>query len=313
MIVWSSFPIKIVDNEVGDISFVGTLINFWNDSEMPPIKSLEVTTNENIDSEKNEEDNDTISKLLKANDLLEKRNEKLENDIKALKTRLNKKHDNIDYPGKLVYSLADVVGGKKRRQEFERIMDELDDREKKLEKLGSKILKDKKKANDIIKDYIKWRQKLELLESEIYKRNIDLEDRARLLDSNIRLGANINLDSSTSEEVNTDSDVETDFKVDDIIRNIDDISDSAAVIQRGILKKVNDSFAELIGYSANELVNKSFFDFIAPEGLSGVEQYYLDRLKGRSITDYETIFLSNDDSLIPIRAVSYTHLTLPTN
>ncbi len=72
----------------------------------------------------------------------------------------------------------------------------------------------------------------------------------------------------------------------------------AAIIQRGILKQINDSFAELVGFETDELMNKSLFDFIAPEGLAGLEKYYLNRLKGSDSYTYGTVFSTKDNSKI---------------
>jgi PAS domain S-box-containing protein len=81
---------------------------------------------------------------------------------------------------------------------------------------------------------------------------------------------------------------------------LDKIPQSAAIVQRGILKQVNSSFIALLGYTLNEVVEKSFFDFITPDGLVGVEKYYLDRLKGESVSTYKTVFLTKDNNKIPV-------------
>jgi PAS domain S-box-containing protein len=81
---------------------------------------------------------------------------------------------------------------------------------------------------------------------------------------------------------------------------LDKIPQSAAIVQRGILKQVNSSFISLLGYTLNEVVEKSFFDFITPDGLAGVEKYYLDRLKGESVSTYKTVFLTKDNNKIPV-------------
>jgi len=294
MISWSSFPIKTSENVVGDIDFVGTLINLWDDSENSSVKPLQdVIESPKIDSNFNPND-EAIIQLLNANDELEKKNQKLEDTLKNLKSRRSKKNVHTSYSGKLVYTLADIAGGKKRKQEFERMMKELDAREKQLDKIETKINNDKKSVNEIRNEFVEWREKLELLESDIGSRNKDLENRAKLLDSTLALGKSIGMVSTGLDEGKVTSSGE----VDDSSDAFDGISGSAAVIQRGILKQVNKSFADLIGYAADEIVEKSFFDFIAPEGLNGIEKYYLHRLKGERITDYETVFLANDDQMI---------------
>lgn len=75
---------------------------------------------------------------------------------------------------------------------------------------------------------------------------------------------------------------------------------SAAVIQRGMFKQMNKSFAKLLGYEIDELVNKNMYNFIVPEGFSNIEKYYLHRLRGKAYSSYETIFLTKDNQKISV-------------
>jgi PAS domain S-box-containing protein len=77
---------------------------------------------------------------------------------------------------------------------------------------------------------------------------------------------------------------------------IDEITDCAAVVQRGILKQINKSFADFLGYEINEIVDKSFFVFVAPDNLDDVKKYYLNKLKGVASKSYETVFLTKDNN-----------------
>jgi PAS domain S-box-containing protein len=81
---------------------------------------------------------------------------------------------------------------------------------------------------------------------------------------------------------------------------LDKIPQSAAIVQRGILKQINSSFVSLLGYAMDEVVEKNFFDFIALEGLADVEKYYLDRLKGENVTAYKTVFSTKDNNKISV-------------
>ena len=72
-------------------------------------------------------------------------------------------------------------------------------------------------------------------------------------------------------------------------------------MKRGILKQVNRSFVELLGYDMNLFLEKSLLDFIAPEGISGIEEYYLRRLKGGVVSNYETVFLTKNDDKMVVR------------
>jgi PAS domain S-box-containing protein len=129
-------------------------------------------------------------------------------------------------------------------------------------------------------------------EEEIFK-----EKMLSSLDGNVREEfCNLNELSSYSEtEFNEIKKENYDF--------LDRTSDSAAIVQRGILKKINEPFAKLLGYSEKDLIDRSLLDFVAPEGFSAIEDYYLDRLKGGEVTRYETVFLTKDDKALPVELV----------
>lgn len=187
-----------------------------------------------------------------------------------------------------MYSLSELFGGKKRRQELENIKHELDEREEILNKIESRILAEKKKINDRTIEFCDWREKLESLEGEI-------ENRWRELN---RQGKFLVCQTADAEVVSTDK-----IKGDLVIGRhdlIDKIPECAAIVQRGILKHVNSLFVNLIGYNTNEVVDKSLFDFIVPEGFSEVEKYYLDRLRGEDTIGYETVVLTKSNNKIPV-------------
>ena len=93
------------------------------------------------------------------------------------------------------------------------------------------------------------------------------------------------------------------FKTEDVIdpaEFFDKITDSAVILKRGILKQINDNFIELIGYNNEEIIEKSIFNFIAPEGFQGVKTYYLNKIKGKNISSYKTIFLTKNNCKIVV-------------
>ena len=94
--------------------------------------------------------------------------------------------------------------------------------------------------------------------------------------------------------------LEKEIGMEDYHHTLDKIPQSAVIIQRGVLKQINSSFAELIGFETDEIVNKSFFDFVAPEGLLEIEQYYLKRLKGIGNSTYKTVFSTKNKSKIAV-------------
>ena len=81
---------------------------------------------------------------------------------------------------------------------------------------------------------------------------------------------------------------------------LDEISECAAIIQRGTLKQINSSFAELIGYKIEEIVERSLLDFVVPEGLTGIKKHHLDKLRGASRSSYETVFLTKENNKVTV-------------
>lgn len=81
---------------------------------------------------------------------------------------------------------------------------------------------------------------------------------------------------------------------------IDETTDCIAVVQRGILKQINNSFADFLGYNINELINKSLFGFFTPKSIENVKNYHLDRLKGVVSNSYKTVFVTKDYNEIPV-------------
>ena len=298
MVLWSSFPLKNVEGNVSDISLVGKLITSWHDAEEPVIEHprIDLKTTENypyIDK--------TIKNLIKKNLELENKNKKLEKEIKNLQSRRNKNkkreedtsktHGSI--VGKSLYSLSDVVGGKKKREEIERITKELEERNNILNERDNQLINEKKSINERRNEFCKWREKLEILEEEINKREETLYNKEELF-KNALLVSPYEVSSSVSPSIVTSEDIV------DYPEFLNKISECAFIHQRGILKQVNDSFIDLLGYKNDEIIEKSIFDFIAPEGFPKVESYYLNRLKGDNISTYDTIFLTKDSNKIVV-------------
>jgi len=75
---------------------------------------------------------------------------------------------------------------------------------------------------------------------------------------------------------------------------IDDTNEFVAVVQRGIFKQISNSFADFLGYESNELLQKSFFVFIAPHGYEDARKYYLNRLKGVTSNSFRTVLLTKE-------------------
>ncbi len=167
-------------------------------------------------------------------------------------------------------------------------------------KLEAKTRNRLQRAQDILNEFERRTKKLRHLEEEIEKRRKNLAEQERIfkdqLISSVGIKSSYNLSSMSKDKVVSDVHMDKESKEDQKV--LDGINDCAAIIQRGILKQVNNSFAELIGFDTEKLRNKSLFNFIAPEGLVDLEKYYLGRLKGSDKYTYETVFSTKDNSKI---------------
>jgi len=282
MISWSSFPVKDVDGVVEDIGLVGQIVTSWDDSEKVPI----VEDDKSFDSGYFDEFERVVKELEKKNTELENKNKSLEKKLDKLK---NKDSSGVktDVVGKSLYTFSDIFGNKKQREELAALMQDLDDREKRLNKIHEKLEKEKLRITKQKNDFIRWREKLEQLESDIESRHKWVINKEQALEK-----CSLD-DNNISRVVATDDE---NFSLD----SFNKIDDCAAVVQRGVFKQINASFADLLGYNTNEIIDKSIFDFIEPEGLSGVEEYYFNRLKGDEVSDFDTMFLTKDNSKISV-------------
>ena len=233
-----------------------------------------------------------IEKTIK---VLDKKNKNLGKDLDSLKNRFEKfkkkkeKHKKTEKQSfEDNKSFSELIGNKQRKQEYENIMLELDNREKYLNNLEENLKKDKIKVNEQVNEFKKWREKLESLEQEIENRKKDIMSKEKLVKDTIESSKDLVVDIKTEEKVVTYHDL------------LDKIPDSAVVIHRGILKQINDSFADLIGYNVDEILNKSLFDFIIPEELSDVKNYYINKLTGIEVTSFETTLLSKENDKISV-------------
>lgn len=187
---------------------------------------------------------------------------------------------------------SDLFGFKRHHQELNEREQEIKTKASQLNAIEKQLMNEKKTFNTQIEEFRQWREKLELLESAIEKRRLELIEQEEASLDNLPVSTNVATRSDTldiAESQATDSH-----------GLFDEISDSAAIIQRGILKRINPPFASLLGYTSDEIVEKSFFDFIAQDGLSDIERYYLDRLKGEDVTVYKTVFSTKDNNKIAV-------------
>ena len=278
MISWSTFPVSDDESKVKDISFVGRLISNWDDAKESNIGQVE-----NIS--KNFNESDDFYKIFKQ---MEKKNQELEKLNLELEKKLKEKKSKKEKTGQSFSIFPNVSLSNKKKEEVENIARELDDRKIALDKLQTKLNNEKRSINEQRNWFVKWREKLESLEFEIEKRNQSITRKDQFQsEKNIEPKTNIDAGEKTGE-MEKDQNIFT------------EIDDSAVIIQRGILKQANEEFAKLLGYNLDEIVNKSLFDFICYEGFPGLEEYYLERLKGEGVSIYETVFLTKDNEKISV-------------
>lgn len=192
---------------------------------------------------------------------------------------------------------SDPFGFKRQHRELDLKQQQIEERLKQVEAFEARLIKERQIFNARVEEFSKWREKLLLLESAIERRRQEL-----MSQENITFEKTTPSVSPQEKELSTQ---ESQKKTEPVAPSCDDgtlekISQSAAIIQRGILKQINTAFLELLGYTIEEILEKSYFDFIALDGLADVEKYYLDRLKGDSVSMYRTVFTTKDNCKIPV-------------
>jgi PAS domain S-box-containing protein len=281
-------------------------------SQEEKIKNLGKKKNK---AEQNLEFKKIIKNLEKKNDLLLAEKNKLEKKLKRLHSS-NKKGSNKDiikyyknapeYYYKLKKFLIDSVGISQKREEFRRIIEETSVKKSEMELLESEINKYKKEFNKKLQEMREWRKKLEIAEDEINRRRKDLVEQESMF-SDLLFSS---IDKSFDSKFLKNADFETTDYSGNYNENsenmFDHIKEPAAIIQRGKIKKVNDSFASLVGYEVEELNNKSLVSIVSDESYQIIEQFYLDKLKGNETGPYKTTLISKDNEKIDVIVHSKT-------
>jgi len=145
---------------------------------------------------------------------------------------------------------------------------------------------------------------LKKLEEEINKRRMKLVEKERSFKNKLlkynntknkpkssgKIKNQLIIDTKTYQE-NTDSKI------------INDISECYVILQRGILKNVTRSFADLLNYNVGDLIEKSLLELIDSEGLTEVRNYYLSRLKGCKNSNYTTILSTKHNKKIQVEMI----------
>ena len=161
---------------------------------------------------------------------------------------------------------------------------------------------DLQRAQKIMGELESKSRKIDHLAEEIEERRKNLVEEERLFRRRYisSLSENIYV-----KPIKSDEGLPFDVRTRDEIRKpptmLDDYMGCAAIVKRGILKQVNRPFVELLGYDTKTILDKCLLDFVAPEGLPGVEGYYLNRLKSEVVTTYETVLVTSDNKKIRVK------------
>lgn len=192
---------------------------------------------------------------------------------------------------------SDPFGVKRQRTELQSKQEQLEQRSKQLDAVQAQLQRERTFFNARVAEFSKWREKLMLLESAIENRRQELMKEEDIAIAQTVIPPISMQTVQQEKEPMEKSERSGAHSSDDTLEKI---PQSAAIIQRGIVKQINSAFGDLLGYSMDELLEKSFFDFIALEGLAEVEKYYLDRLKGDSVSMYTTVFSTKENTKIPV-------------
>ena len=246
-----------------------------------------------------------LAKLEKKDQRLEKNHKNLGKHMQLLEkgykrhTRKQKNLNNTTFAEELqknaeVTFFSDPFGFKRQHRELSLQKQQIEVRTKQLDAFEEQLIKERTTFNARVEEFSRWREKLELLESAIEKRRQELMEQEDVLLERVAI--------TTREPISKKPEIvkSTVPTISNYHELLDKIPHSAAIVQRGILKQINSSFVSLLGYAIDEVVEKSFFDFIALEGLADVEKYYLDRLKGENVSAYKTVFSTKDNNKISV-------------
>ncbi len=285
----NTFPVDFSKAETGDICFVGEVINIDQSAHISSIESLN-----NLNKASSDFDDKNLEEIF-SEDVVSSQ-EKVDEQTNLDKVRSYAREDIKNLFGKWLYFFFDTVGADKKKEELRAIARELDERRVLLNALEAELLQEKKELNERRFEFSKWRDKLEFLEKEIEDRWLELENQEKLFRDHLASTSRKDLRLRHIKGDISSPNFSDDMGKDDSRRLVlDKIPERAAVIYRGILMQANSSFVELLGYEMDDVLGKSLFDFVAPENLEEIKRYYLNRLKGEEISNFETIILTKDN------------------
>ncbi len=160
------------------------------------------------------------------------------------------------------------------------------------------------KMQAMLEDLERKTLRIEKLENNIEERRRNLVDQEKMLTYDVTSYLKLmermeNKSKDITTEVPSVDKIFIEGKVVDRLV-IEKTTECAAIIQKGVLKEINHSFANFLGYEINEIINKNLFVFFTPEGLEAVKKYCLSRLRGVASNSYKTVFVTKNYGEIPV-------------
>ncbi len=82
---------------------------------------------------------------------------------------------------------------------------------------------------------------------------------------------------------------------------VESSNDSIFIVQNGLIQFVNEKLIEISEYQKDQILGKSFLDFVSPHEKEKVRKNYINRVAGNEVPDfYETVAVSQSGRQIPV-------------
>jgi PAS domain S-box-containing protein len=140
------------------------------------------------------------------------------------------------------------------------------------------------------KEIIEKTDKLISLERDIQKRKKFLDKE----ENKVSKYLHSKLEKEKSQKENAISQIPSKIKSNNYQEIFDNIHGYAAIIQKGVIKQIKNSFARFLGYEIYELIDERLTDFVTKESFYEIEKYYLSKLKGIQSPEYIITLLKKD-------------------
>ncbi len=316
MLTWNSFPFDEKNNPEQNYCLTGqltktpyieknentqTLQYFLPLSEQKSQTNLSNKTEDTPKNERYTNNSETVITLQQKYQLLEERIKNMEKKDKAL----------LNQNTNLKETINQLTQSKKiDHQEKSTQEDHYPKRQSPLSNKIKKIFRNENTEQDIDTNKIEWiqqkTQELQIKEHELIEKENQIEKKILELgewkEKLIELENEILLRYEKILQVETPIEKQTEKEpIHQITQEaLEEYDHSIAILQRGIFKAINSVLSSKFGYSKDEIINKSFYDLIAPEGLADIEQFHLDRLKGKQQKYYSTVFLNKEKEKISV-------------